>query len=70
MSKLRLIYLLHVIMYYSIDIQCPTTFNSAEFFVKQLSIDKGKEVESQKKVNSMCTMKLYKSTFFIKITRL
>uniref|UniRef100_A0ABD2WES9 ABC transporter domain-containing protein n=2 Tax=Trichogramma kaykai TaxID=54128 RepID=A0ABD2WES9_9HYME len=38
----------------SIGIQCPTTFNSAEFFVKQLSIERGREMESQKKVKWIC----------------
>ncbi|XP_071865770.1 brown isoform X1 [Bombus fervidus] len=38
----------------SLDLRCPPTFNSAEFFVSQLSIVRGKEAESYRKVNWIC----------------
>ncbi|XP_050483409.1 protein scarlet-like isoform X4 [Bombus huntii] len=38
----------------SLDLRCPPTFNSAEFFVSQLSIVRGREAESYRKVNWIC----------------
>ncbi|KAK2584946.1 hypothetical protein KPH14_002539 [Odynerus spinipes] len=38
----------------SLDLQCPPTFNSAEFYVSQLSITREKEDESHKKVTWIC----------------
>ncbi|XP_076240672.1 brown [Calliopsis andreniformis] len=38
----------------SLGLRCPPTFNSAEFFVSQLSIVRDKEAESYKKVNCIC----------------
>ncbi|KZC12418.1 Protein scarlet, partial [Dufourea novaeangliae] len=38
----------------SLDLHCPPTFNSAEFYVSQLSIVRGKEAESYEKVNWIC----------------
>ncbi|KAK1120027.1 hypothetical protein K0M31_012757 [Melipona bicolor] len=38
----------------SLELRCPPTFNNAEFFVSQLSIVRGKEAESYKKVNWIC----------------
>ncbi|XP_076294941.1 brown isoform X2 [Lasioglossum baleicum] len=38
----------------SLSLKCPPTFNSAEFYVSQLSIVRGKESESYQKVNWIC----------------
>ncbi|XP_076678314.1 brown isoform X2 [Andrena cerasifolii] len=38
----------------SLDLLCPPTFNSAEFYVSQLSIVRGNESESYKKVDWIC----------------
>ncbi|CAK9824355.1 Protein scarlet [Anthophora retusa] len=38
----------------SLNLHCPPTFNSAEFYVSQLSISRGKEAESYRKVNWIC----------------
>ncbi|XP_031842656.1 brown isoform X2 [Nomia melanderi] len=38
----------------SLNLRCPPTFNSAEFYVSQLSIVRGKEAESYRKVNWIC----------------
>lgn len=35
---------------YSLNLPCPPTFNSAEFYVSQLSIIPDKEAESYRKV--------------------
>lgn len=35
---------------YSLNLPCPSTFNSAEFYVSQLSIIPDKEAESYRKV--------------------
>nr|XP_012153471.1 PREDICTED: protein scarlet-like isoform X2 [Megachile rotundata] len=38
----------------SLELRCPPTFNSAEFYVSQLSIVRGREAESYQKVNWIC----------------
>ncbi|XP_053975443.1 protein scarlet-like isoform X1 [Hylaeus volcanicus] len=38
----------------SLNLRCPPTFNSAEFYVSQLSIVRDKEAESYAKVNWIC----------------
>ncbi|CAL7937747.1 unnamed protein product [Xylocopa violacea] len=38
----------------SLDLHCPPTFNSAEFYVSQLSIVRGKEAETYRKVKWIC----------------
>ncbi|XP_063978757.1 protein scarlet-like [Diachasmimorpha longicaudata] len=38
----------------SLGLHCPPTFNNAEFFVSQLSLTRGSEAESTKKVNWIC----------------
>ncbi|XP_076759309.1 brown isoform X2 [Xylocopa sonorina] len=38
----------------SLDLHCPPTFNSAEFYVSQLSIVRGKEAETYYKVKWIC----------------
>ncbi|XP_029040866.2 protein scarlet-like isoform X2 [Osmia bicornis bicornis] len=38
----------------SLDLRCPPTYNSAEFYVSQLSIVRGREAESYRKVNWIC----------------
>ncbi|KOC62134.1 Protein scarlet, partial [Habropoda laboriosa] len=38
----------------SLDLRCPPTYNSAEFYVSQLSISRGREAESYHKVNWIC----------------
>lgn len=38
----------------SLELRCPPTFNSAEFYVSQLSIVRGREDESRKKINWIC----------------
>ncbi|XP_017753804.1 PREDICTED: protein scarlet-like [Eufriesea mexicana] len=38
----------------SLNLRCPPTFNSAEFYVSQLSIVRGNEAESYRKVNWIC----------------
>ncbi|XP_026673973.1 protein scarlet-like isoform X2 [Ceratina calcarata] len=38
----------------SLNLRCPATYNSAEFYVSQLSIVRGNELESYQKVNWIC----------------
>ncbi|XP_043790843.1 protein scarlet isoform X2 [Apis laboriosa] len=53
----------------SLNLPCPPTFNSAEFYVSQLSIIRDKEAESYRKVNWICDQ-YEKSKYGLRVSKL
>ncbi|XP_006609129.1 protein scarlet isoform X6 [Apis dorsata] len=53
----------------SLNLPCPPTFNSAEFYVSQLSIIRDKEVESYRKINWICDQ-YEKSKYGLRVSKL
>ncbi|XP_026301188.1 protein scarlet isoform X2 [Apis mellifera] len=53
----------------SLNLSCPPTFNSAEFYVSQLSIIRDKEAESYRKVNWICDQ-YEKSKYGLRVSKL